>query len=141
MSKMWSLTAGLLLFWIVLVCLLVALAPTPGTSERPTPAWFAVWGGLLLLIPVLAGAVATGWRESSHAGHGTRVLAAAAGVGGVWAFFLALAAWESVNLPGQDLVSGNVDWDVLIAVTFGGLVLGIAGEGVWRVIAPRLLRR
>lgn len=85
---------------------------------------------LMLLVPLLAGALVASVRDDDPDRLATLEMSCAAALAVLLADFAALFMWETVHAPGTDLASGTIDPDVPVMVLVLGLALGAAGNGL-----------
>jgi hypothetical protein len=128
------LTVAIVAGWLTVTAMFLAIA-SPGMDFTPAVGVLLVCQ--LVVMPVLAGALAAGWREGAIDRLRTIGLAAAAGILANWLFCVAAWLWEIVRFPGQDFASGEVDLDVPILCGIVGAVLGVAGYGLWSALLRR----
>ncbi|HEX8967312.1 MAG TPA: hypothetical protein VF937_05490, partial [Chloroflexota bacterium] len=123
--------------WAVLVGVFLATL-RPGVQD--TALTIALFVGVVVVPPALAGAVVGGWRQSAPDRLSTLGLAAAVGVAASWLFLAVLWLWEQARFPGYDLASGSLDLDLPIGFGIVGAFFGAAGYGLASALSHRLPR-
>ena len=146
-ARMLPLTAALLVGWAVLLCVMGVFEAFASTGDIPRPVspWEEATRLGLFVIPILAGALVTGWcepKEDPRMTSWTPLLAVVGGLVAHWLNILVQAQWQLMFSPldasqitaYQD-EAGTLATFAFITISVTGVVLGGLGYALWGLLS------